>query len=110
MRWMLQERCRCRIAIDWPQFDPSTSRETIRATMRDYLERTKVDRLVVLDAPHYPNWFADQVWSYDRMRGVIDAMADQNKFERIATYDIPQLGAQATVWRRLSAQPAASPG
>jgi hypothetical protein len=105
MQWTAQERCRCRIMLDRPLFSPSAPRESIAATTRAFVERTAVDLIVVLDAPGYPEAFAQQVWPYDHMRGINDAMSQQRVFAPGPSHDVPQLGARVTVWRRVTPQP-----
>jgi len=39
-------------------------------------------------------------WTYEVMAGVVDAMHEQRRFERTASYVIEQHGASVSIWRR----------
>ena len=61
---------------------------------------TDAEYLVVIDAPASRYRLATLGWTYEKMAGILDAMAAQDRFERIADFPMPQHGGEAVIWRR----------
>jgi hypothetical protein len=101
-QWMLHERCRCKTHVEDPSIANAGSRAEVRARMTDRVARTPADVVVVIDAPGGRYTLPKLGWVYDTMAGIPDAMSAQSRFKRLATYDLPGQGAQATLWRRVS--------
>ena len=70
--------------------------------MLQQVSRSEADVLVIVDAPGSGYSISSLGWTYDRTRGIVEAMKGQDRFVKVATYPIPGHGAEATVWRRRS--------
>lgn len=106
--WTAREHCRCLARIERPFFEFRPAREDVARKMSALVASAKVDTLILIDAPAYP---VPGVlgFSYDRMRGLLDAMAEQDRFERIAIIPVPEHRATVTIWRRKSSSIARPP-
>lgn len=98
--WMIREHCRCHRIVDDPFLDRMTSRDETRAAMAAKIAESSADVVVTIDAPHGGNAFSELGWSYPIMAGLLDAMAQQSRYQRGNSYDLPGQGATATIWRR----------
>ena len=98
--WVLQNDCRCRRRVLPSWILDLPSRAAVRAAMAARVAATDAEYLVVIDAPASRNQLATMGWSYEKMAGILDAMAAQDRFERIADFPMPQHGGEAVVWRR----------
>jgi hypothetical protein len=98
--WVIQSDCRCRRRVlpSWILGLPS--REAVRAAMAERVAATDAEYLVVIDAPASRYQLARMGWSYKNMAGILDAMAAQDRFARVADFPLPQHGGEAVVWRR----------
>lgn len=99
-RWVLHEHCRCKVDVTHPWISGLTSREHVRNLMAQRVNETKAERIVLIDAPLSSNQLREMGWTYEVMAGVVDAMKEQNRFERTASHAIPQHGASVSIWRR----------
>ena len=66
--------------------------------MAERIAQSTADRVVVVDVPHSRYALPGAGWSYDLLVGIVDAMEQQDRFVREASYPVP--GGSATVWRR----------
>ncbi|MCG6205048.1 glycosyltransferase family 39 protein [Rhodopseudomonas sp. HC1] len=98
--WVTREHCRCNRVVDDPFIDRQPSREDVRELMRDRIARSTADVVVIIDAPDSRYSLPLLGWDYARMAGIVDAMADQTRYKRTATYDLPDQQGRATIWRR----------
>jgi hypothetical protein len=98
--WVLHERCRCKVEVTHPWISGLTSRRQARDVMAQRVNETKAERIVLIDAPLSTNQVMALGWTYEVMAGVVDAMNEQSRFERTASYAIQQHGAFVSIWRR----------
>ncbi|MBB1092283.1 glycosyltransferase family 39 protein [Rhodopseudomonas palustris] len=98
--WVIREHCRCNRIVD--DLVPANlgSREEVRQVMTERIARSTADIIVTIDSPTSRYQLPSVGWVYSRMAGILDAMAEQTRFARAATYDLPDEQAQATIWRR----------
>ena len=98
--WTKRERCRCRAIIEEPPFSISSdTREEVRRITLEWLQRTSVQRIVVIDT--FDRIAAIAVnWSADARMGMFDAMEVQDRFRRIERIPVPSYPAEVTVWQR----------
>jgi hypothetical protein len=87
-RWSTRERCKCRTAVDQPWTGAAASRSGQQAITDAWLARTPADVVVVIDAPE---WGANPSPNLapERLRGRVDALARQSRFEEIASMPLP---------------------
>jgi hypothetical protein len=52
----------------------------------------------VIDGPIYEYAFLGE--TYDKLSAQVDAIKDDDRFERISTQDVPSFKATVSVWRR----------
>jgi hypothetical protein len=98
--WVTHNDCRCRRRFLDAWIGNQPSREAVRAVMANRVATTEAEFIVVIDAPGSRYEFPMLGWDYARMAGIVDAMAAQDRFRRVASYAIPSHGAEAVVWRR----------
>ena len=98
--WVIQNDCRCRRRVLPSWILDLPTREAVRAAMAARVAATDAEYLVVIDAPASRYRLASMGWSYEKMAGILDAMAAQDRFERIADFPLPQHGGEAVIWRR----------
>ncbi len=98
--WMLHERCRCNRAVRHPWIVNAPSREAVRQLMANEIAETTAERIVVIDAPRSAHALPELGWVYERMAGIVDAMASQDRFTVEAVVPLPDHGAEVTIWRR----------
>jgi hypothetical protein len=96
--WMIREHCRCGVAVRGASLEHLGSREDVRRAMAERIAQSTAGRVVVLDVPHSRYALPGAGWSYDLLVGIVDAMEQQDRFVREASYPVP--GGSATVWRR----------
>jgi hypothetical protein len=101
--WAIRERCRCRQRVELAPIVAAGSRDEVRSRMAGLVAASSADVFAIVDAPG--SFYAQPRfnWPYDRMAGIMDAMAAQDRYVRIAVHDVPGSGAQASVWRRRGA-------
>ena len=95
--WTIREDCRCRVNVDTPWVIPGLSREAYRAIAGDWLRSTRADPIIVIDLQ------SEETLSgmpYDALAGQIEAIEQDEKFERVAAEPVPALDATVTIWRR----------
>lgn len=80
LSWMLRERCRCKFKIEKPWLSHA-SRAEARTLMAERLASSQAKAFVIIDAPAGPYKLPELGWTYDRMKGILDAMG-----LRIATF------------------------
>lgn len=106
-RWSFHHQCRCRVGID--AFRPTaTSRMQTRAEMEVYLARLAADQLLLFDAPGSRYQLPALGWTYGTMVGMVDALATQSLFGRVASTPVPEHGATVSVWQRTALAHASS--
>lgn len=98
--WVIRERCRCHTIVDDPFIAGVTSREEARALMSERIAQSTADVVVIIDAPHSRDEGPGFGWVYANMVGIVDAMADQTRYQRGTSYALPIGDATATIWRR----------
>lgn len=99
--WALRERCRCRREVDAPWLTGLGSRDQAHRVMNDYLATAGVGRLLIIDAPDSPYAAPEPGGGYPTLAGVLDALALQTRFVRVAAVAVPAHGATVSVWRRV---------
>jgi hypothetical protein len=97
--WTLRERCRCRREVEMASIIGATSRDDVRARMAARLAASQSEAFAIVDAPGSPYALAQLGWTYDRLVGIVDAMAAQDRYVRVAVHAEPDFGAEASVWR-----------
>ena len=98
--WSVREHCRCPATVVMPWLSSFQTREEYRRITADWLAHTHAERIVSIEAPALYAIPSLGLTS-ERLSGVIDAIANDPGFERIATEPVPTLGATVTIWRRL---------
>ncbi|WP_420132564.1 glycosyltransferase family 39 protein [Rhodopseudomonas sp.] len=98
--WVIRERCRCNRLVDDPFIDSQPTREDVRKLMAERIAQSTADVVVIIDAPDSRYSLPWAGWEYPRMVGIVDAMAEQTRYKRTATYDLPDQQGRATIWRR----------
>ncbi len=96
--WTIREHCRCNVAVRQPALEQLGSRDEVARVMAESITRSNADVVVVIDAPHSGYALPRLGWTYDVLVGIVDAMAQQDRFVRVASYPVP--GGSASVWRR----------
>jgi hypothetical protein len=96
--WVIRERCRCGVAIRWPWLEHVGSRDEAQRVMAESIAQSNADAVVIVDAPHSGYALPRLGWTYDLLVGIVDAMEQQDRFVRVASYAVP--GGSASVWRR----------
>ena len=96
--WMIREHCRCGVAVRWPWLDRPGSRDEARRVMAESIAQSDADLVVIVDAPHGGYALPSLGLTYDVLVGIVEAMEQQDRFVRIASYPVP--GGSASVWRR----------
>jgi hypothetical protein len=103
--WPLEEMCRCALAVDRLRITPDT-REAARRLAEAWLAQVDARRLIVIDLPRSPWVLPVLGWTYDRMGGIMDALAGQDRFAVAATRDVPRFGGRIVVLDRRDEPPA----
>jgi len=98
--WMLRERCRCHRLVDDPFIDGVASRAAAREVMAERIAQSTADVIVTIDAPRIRYALPSVGWVYANMAGLLDAMAEQIRYARSASYPLAVGDATATIWRR----------
>jgi hypothetical protein len=96
--WMIRERCRCGIPVGGPWLERLGSRDEVRRVMAESIAQSNADVVVIVDAPHSGYALPSLGFTYDVLVGIVDAMEQQDRFVRVASYPVP--GGSASVWRR----------
>ena len=104
----MRERCRCKRQLELDSIIGG-SREEVRAAMAARIAASPADAFAVVDAPTSPYALALGL-TYDRMIGIMDALATQDRYVRVAVHAVPTFGAEASVWRRRDAATAPTGG
>ena len=99
LSWVARENCRCKIDVERPWIT-TTSREVVRSQIAARVASSLAPIFIIIDAPAGPYAFPELGWTYDRMSGILDAMAAQDRYVRVAVHAVPQFGAEVSVWRR----------
>jgi len=108
--WAIRERCRCRRQVELATIDRTGSRDEARIRMAAFIAASPAEVFAIVDAPGgYPMQLLI-VGPYDRMVGIVDAMAAQDRYVRVAVRPVPSFGAQASLWRLRDAPDRPSPG
>ncbi|MEZ5786313.1 MAG: glycosyltransferase family 39 protein [Xanthobacteraceae bacterium] len=97
--WTVREHCRCRTKVEQPFLQPHQTRAEYRSLAADWLAQTKSERIVVVDAPGLYAIPAIGM-TYDRLSGLVEAIEQSPRFERIATVPVPAFAATVSVWQR----------
>jgi hypothetical protein len=97
--WAVRERCRCRKPVELVSIIAATSRDDVRTRMAAGLATSQSDAFVIVDAPGSPYALPQLGWTYDRLAGILDAMAAQDRYVRVAVHAVPNFGAEASLWR-----------
>jgi hypothetical protein len=82
-----------------PWLSPLQSREDYRRDAASWLAHTYAERFVSIDAPGLYE-LPELGLTHERLSGILDAIANDPGFERVATEPVPTLGATVTIWRR----------
>ncbi len=98
--WAARERCRCQLRVDRLSLPHQPTREQVQRAMAELLMRTSAETVVIIDAPAYHGENEVLGWSYPVMRGILDAMVEQDRFVRAAEVAVPEQNATVTIWRR----------
>jgi hypothetical protein len=99
LAWAVRERCRCKLVVEKPWIGGVGSRQEARALMSAHIASSHASLFVIIDAPGRPYELPPLGWTYDRMVGIVDAMADQDRYVRVADHGVPEFGAQISIWR-----------
>lgn len=94
--WTVREQCRCRAVIEWPGI-PATTRAEARDTVEQWVARTRAQRIVVINAPDVP-LPPQSDWMRDWALGVLDGLANQDRFVMIALIPVPSFPAKISIW------------
>lgn len=97
--WTVHEHCRCRAKVEQPFLQPHQTRAEYRDFAADWLARTRSERIVVIDAPGRYAIPATGM-TYDRLSGLVEAIEQSPRFERITTVPVPAFAATVSIWRR----------
>ena len=98
LSWMVRERCRCRFKVERLLITPA-SREEARTLMAARLASSQAPAFVIIDAPAGPYELPDPGLTYGRTAGIVDAVAAQDRYARVAVHVVPQFGAEVSLWR-----------
>ena len=94
--WTVHERCRCRAVVEQPWLDLANSRAETRRLAAEWLARTSVRRIVVIDLPDaYPS----SALARERIAGIMDAMENQTRFVSGAKIAVPSFSAEVSLWQ-----------
>lgn len=98
LHWTAQEDCKCR--KEFAAFDPGAgnSRSDVRAAALEYFARSRADRIVLIDAKSDKLVLDVLGWEYDKLAGIVDAAQAQQRYARVAEYQVPAYGARVSVW------------
>jgi hypothetical protein len=103
LSWVAREHCRCKLEIEKPWISTVTSRREAQALMADRVTSSRAPVFVIIDAPAGPYELPQVGWTYDRLAGILDAMAAQDRYVRFTVHAVPEFGAQVSLWRRRDA-------
>jgi hypothetical protein len=98
LSWMAREHCRCKLDVEKPWISMA-SRQEVRTLMADRIASSHTQAFVIIDAPTGYYQLPELGWTYDRMVGILDAMAEQHRYVRVATHAVPEFGAEVSLWR-----------
>lgn len=96
--WSLEERCQCKVRLERPWTSTAGTRLDDRRIMLTTLAASKADRWVVIDAPASRYNEPDYGLTYDRLAGVVDAMALQRRYRLWAVAPLSGEGGVARVY------------
>jgi hypothetical protein len=108
--WAIRERCRCRRQVELASNIRASSRDEVRTLMAARIAASPAEVFAIVDAPGSPYEFPWLGQTYDLLAGIVDAMAAQDRYVRVAVHAVPSFGAQVSVWRRRDAPDRPSPG
>jgi hypothetical protein len=97
--WVIREHCRCRLPVNDPFIAEIASREEAKQMMTERLAQSRSDVIVTIDAPGRRHELPQIGWVYSRMVGIIDAMDQQTRYARGASYHLADGQGTATIWR-----------
>ncbi|MBN9010803.1 MAG: hypothetical protein J0H63_11965 [Rhizobiales bacterium] len=98
--WPLREWCRCDLRIYYLLLSPKDREEAFRVT-EAWLRATPARRVILLDLPDSPDSIAGVGWTWDRMRGMVDAATKgRTGFSLTTVGPIPQFGGRILVLDR----------
>jgi hypothetical protein len=97
--WAIRERCGCRRQVELASIDGGVSREDVRRQMAARIAGSQAEVFAFVDAPESPYALPAAGWTYDRMVGMMDAVASQDRYIRSADHAVPEFGARLSVWR-----------
>ncbi len=109
-RWAIRERCRCRRQVELASNIRASSRDEVRTLMAARIAASPAEVFAIVDAPGSPYEFPWLGQTYDFLAGIVDAMAAQDRYVRVAVHAVPSFGAQVSVWRLRDAPDRPSPG
>ncbi|MBI5132468.1 MAG: glycosyltransferase family 39 protein [Rhodopseudomonas palustris] len=98
--WVIREHCRCHRIVDDPFIDNLATRDDVRQLMAQRVAQSTADVIVTIDSPSTRHELPSVGWVYPKMAGILDAMNEQTRYARGASYDLPDEQATATIWRR----------
>jgi len=98
-RWTLREQCRCRFEVDDPWMSSLPGREAVRDAMAERVAGSHAAAFLIVDAPASPYELPTVGLTYDRMVGIVDAMAAQDRYIKAEAYRVASEGAEVSVWR-----------
>lgn len=96
--WMMREHCRCKLEVESPRLTGLT-REEVKTQMAAHLASWHVSAFVIFDAPGAPYEIPELGWTHNVSVGILDALAAQDRYVRVAVHTVPQFGAEVSVWR-----------
>jgi hypothetical protein len=108
--WAVRERCRCRRQVELSSSIRASSRDEVRSLMAALIAASPAEVFAIVDAPGSAYGFPWLGQTYDLLVGIVDAMATQDRYVRVAVHAVPSFGAQASVWRLRDAPDRPSPG
>jgi hypothetical protein len=91
LTWMMRERCRCQMVVEKPWID-LISRDSVRALMANRLAFSQAPVFVIAATPSGRYQNAAGI-------GILDALANQDRYSRVAVYPVPDFGGQVELWR-----------
>jgi len=98
LRWAGREYCRCKLEIEKPWIGRAVSREQVRTLMAARIASSRAQLFVIIDAPGCPYELPELGWTYGRLVGILDAMADQDRFVRVADHAVQTIGGEVSFW------------
>jgi len=98
--WVAQENCRCKLKIEKTRMTGLASRQEARTLMAARVAASQAPLYILIDAPGSPYELPELGWTYARTAGIVDAMAAQDRYIRVATHALPRFGAEVSLWRR----------